>query len=104
MKKFSPVLPDDYFARYYFDIRARDLGSKGKERWRACLLETEKTIPFSIGMMFAKDVVTPLAANKVLLRCKSSYSLLGICIPDVDGLKGIPQREYKRFFTSEAKQ
>ena len=78
MKKFSPVLPDDYFAHYYFNIRARDLGKKGKEKWRACLLETEKTMPLSIGMMFAKDVITPLAANKVLLGSKSSYfSIVG---------------------------
>ena len=65
LKKLSPVLPDDYFAQYYFKAPATDLGKKGKEKWRACLLETDKSLPFSVGMMFTKDVITPLTVNKV---------------------------------------
>ena len=68
LKKFSPVLPDDYFAQYYFNAPATEMGSKGKEKWRACLLETETTMPFSVGMMFTKDVITQLKVNKVHLR------------------------------------
>ena len=70
LKKFSPVLPDDYFAQYYFNAPATEMGSKGKEKWRACLLETETTMPFSVGMMFTKDVITQLKVNKVHLRYK----------------------------------
>ena len=46
------------------------MGKKGKEKWRACLLETETTIPFSVGMMFTKDIITQLKVNKVHLCYK----------------------------------
>jgi len=76
LKKFSPVLPDDYFAQYYFNAPATDMGKKGKEKWRACLLETETTIPFSVGMMFTKDIITQLKVNKLsemLLEVRSAF-------------------------------
>jgi len=65
LKKLSPVLPDEYFAQYYFNAPATEMGKEGKERWRACLLETETSMPFSVGMMFAKDVITPLTVKKL---------------------------------------
>ena len=72
LKKFSPVLPDDYFAQYYFNAPATDMGKEGKEKWRACLLETETTMPLSVGMMFTKDVITQLKVDKVHLCYKFS--------------------------------
>ena len=41
------------------------MGTKGKEKWRACMLETETTMPLSVGLMFTKRVITPLVVSKV---------------------------------------
>eukprot|EP00794_Sanderia_malayensis_P007522 gene7522-8355_t len=64
LKKFSPVLPDTYFAAYYFGSKASDINSVGKEKWRACMLDTEVRMPLSIGMMFTKRVINKNIFNK----------------------------------------
>ena len=65
LKKFSPVLPGDYFATYFFGTMSSEIGKTGKERWRACMLDTELNMPFSVGMMFTNAVITPSIENEV---------------------------------------
>ena len=65
LKKLSPVLPDAYFAAYYFNGNADVIGTKGKERWRACLLDTETSLPMSVGMMFTKATIADKTVNEV---------------------------------------
>ena len=76
LKKLSPALPDEYFAAYYFKAGKYSIGSKGKERWRACILDTEANLPMSVGMMFTKNAVPKANVDKVV----ASYSL--ISLPD----------------------
>ncbi len=58
MKKMSPVLPEDYFAAYFFKAKASDINTEGKEIWRGCLMDTETRMPLTVGMMFTKKVIS----------------------------------------------
>ena len=65
LKKLSPALPETYFAAYYFGSSAGAIDTKGKERWRACLLDTETRMPLTVGMMFTNKIISNKEYNKV---------------------------------------
>ena len=65
LKKLSPALPDVYFNAYHKIDTTSSIRTKGQERWRACLKDTEANMPLTSSLMFVKKTVTDRKRNKV---------------------------------------